>query len=122
LDRAGDPAFTEESTRRGVLWDSLKHSAVRYNFEKMGYEIIGFATGYAWSELEDADRFYVPDSLAAGMNEFEVLFLETTLARHLSDLGWLDADEITGQNFRDRTLNVFDSSIICKLVTVTRSP
>jgi hypothetical protein len=112
-----DPAFTEESTRRGVLWDSLKHSAVRYNFEKMGYEIIGFATGYAWSELEDADRFYVPDSLAAGMNEFEVLFLETTLARHLSDLGWLDADEITGQNFRDRTLNVFD-----KIDDIVRMP
>lgn len=103
-----DPAFTEESTRRGVLWDSLKHSAVRYNFEKLGYKTVGFATGYAWSELEDADFFHVPDSFSSGMTEFEVLFMDTTLARHATDLGWLDADEITGQNFRDRTLNVFE--------------
>jgi hypothetical protein len=103
-----DPAFTAESTRRMVLWDSLKHSAVRYNFESMGYKTISFATGYAWSELEDADRFYVPGSLSVGITEFEALFMDTTLARHANDLGWLDVDEITGQNFRDRTLNVFN--------------
>ena len=112
-----DPAFTAESTRRGVLWNSLKHSAVRYNFEQMGYETIGFATGFAWNELEDADVFYIPDSFSAGITEFEVLFLDTTLARYANDLGWLDADEIMGQNFRDRTLNVFE-----KIDDITRIP
>jgi hypothetical protein len=103
-----DPAFTAESTRRGVLWDSLKHSAVRYNFETMGYTTVNFATGFAWNELEDADVFYFPDSFSAGITEFELLFMRTTLARHADDLGWIDASEIMGQNFRDRTLNVFE--------------
>lgn len=103
-----DPAFEPRSTRRGVLWDSLKHSAARYNFESMGYKTIGFATGFAWNELEDADIFYTPDSFSAGMTEFEVLFLRTTLARYIDDLGWVDPDQIMGQNFRDRTMNVFD--------------
>jgi hypothetical protein len=103
-----DPAFTRDSTRRRVLWDSLKHSAARYNFESMGYKIIGFATGFAWNEMEDADVFYTADSLSAGMTEFEVLFLRTTLARYVDQLGWLDPDQIMGQNFRDRTMNVFN--------------
>ena len=74
----------------------------------MGYKTVGFATGFAWNELEDADIFYSPDSFSVGMTEFEVLFLRTTLARYVSDLGWFDPDQIMGQNFRDRTMNVFN--------------
>lgn len=103
-----DPAFEPKSIRRRVLWDSLKHSAVRYNFEGMGYKTIGFATGFAWNELEDADVFYTPDSFSVGMTEFEVLFMKTTLALHANDLHWFDPDQIMGHNFRGRTLNVFD--------------
>lgn len=112
-----DPAFEPGSTRRRLLWDSLKHSAVRYNFESMGYKTVAFATGFAWNELEDADVFYMPDSFSMGITEFEVLLLQTTLARHANELGWLDADQIMGQNFRDRTLNVFD-----KLDDIARMP
>ena len=104
-----DPAFSPESIKRRILWDSLKHSAVRYNFETMGYTTIAFATGYAWSELDDADLFFTPPPLSSGMTEFETLFMQTTLALHAEDLGWIDLDEIVGQNFRDRTLLVFDS-------------
>jgi hypothetical protein len=103
-----DPAFTPESTKRGTLWDSLKHSAVRYNFDEMGYTTVNFATGFAWNELEDADIFYTPDSFSVGMSEFESLFIQTTLARYANDLGWFDSDQIMGQNFRGRFLNVFD--------------
>jgi len=103
-----DPAFEPESTRRRKLWDAFKHSAVRYNFESMGYQTVAFATGFAWSEFDDSDVFYTPPPFSAGMTEFEALFMRTTLARHAQDLGWVDADEITGQNFRDRTLLVFD--------------
>jgi len=103
-----DPAFTEGSIKRAVLWNSLKHSAVRYNFETIGYETIGFATGFAWNELHDADLFLEPNSISTGINEFEVLFLKTTLARYVQDLGWFDPDQVMGQNFRDRTMNVFD--------------
>jgi hypothetical protein len=104
-----DPAFTPDSIKRRILWDSLKHSAVRYNFETMGYTTVAFATGFAWSELDDADIFFTPPPLSSGMTEFETLFMETTLALHAEDLGWIDLDEIVGQNFRDRTLLVFNS-------------
>ena len=105
-----DPQFDDpKSTRRSRLWDSLKHSAVRYNLEQMGYRTISYANGYAWSELDDADVFLTPPPFSSGMTEFETLFMQTTLARVLQDLGWLDLDQIIGQNYRDRHTLVFDS-------------
>ncbi len=104
-----DSSFDPESIKRRVLWDSYKHNAVRYNFETLGYKTIAFATGFAWNELDDVDVFYTPPPFSAGMTEFETLFMQTTLARYAQDLGWVDIDQITGQNFRDRTLLVFDS-------------
>ncbi|MCI0552917.1 MAG: hypothetical protein L0287_18350 [Anaerolineae bacterium] len=112
-----DPAFEPESTRRRVLWDSFKHSAARYNFESMGYKTIAFATGFAWSEFDDSDVFYTSPPFSAGITEFETLFMQTTLALHAQDLGWVDADAIMGQNFRDRTLLVFD-----KMDDIARMP
>src|SRR4030095_526406 len=46
---------------------------------------------------------------SSGMTEFETLFMQTTLARTLQDFGWLNLDQITGQNFRDRDMLVFNS-------------
>jgi hypothetical protein len=97
------------STSRSVLWDSLKHSAVRYNFESMGYETVNFATGYAWNELYDADHFISPPAISSGMSEFEGLLLQTTLARYAQDLGWVDPDAVLGDNFRDRFKNIFNN-------------
>ncbi len=104
-----DPAFKPESTARRKLWDSLKHSAVRYNFESMGYKTVNYATGFAWNELRDADIFFEPPPLTSGMNEFEGLFLRTTLGRYAIDFGWVDPDTVLGQLFRDRFNNVFDN-------------
>jgi hypothetical protein len=104
-----DPQFVPEKTARSHLWDSLQHSAVRYNLEQIGYKTISFANGYPWSELDDADQFLTPPPFSSGMTEFETLFLQTTLARQLQDAGWLDADQIIGQNYRDRHMLVFDS-------------
>jgi len=104
-----DEAFNAESTSRRILWDSLKHSAVRYNFESLGYTTINYANGYAWLELNDADQFLAPTALSAGLTEFEGLFLRTTLARYIQDWGWVDPDEVMGQNFRDRFNLVFNT-------------
>jgi hypothetical protein len=112
-----DPAFSPDSIKRAKLWDSLKHSAARYTFENMGYKTIGFATGFPWNELEDADIFYTPDSVSMGLTEFELLFLRTTLARYANDLHWIDPDQIEGQNYRDRTMNVFN-----KVDDIARNP
>jgi hypothetical protein len=101
--------FSPDNTKRRILWDSLKHSAVRYNFESMGYKTVGFATGFDWNELHDADHFITPPPISSGLSEFEGLLIRTTLARHTQDLGWFDPDYIMGVNFRDRFLNVFNN-------------
>ncbi len=104
-----DDAFTPDSTARRTLWDSLKHSAVRHNFESLGYETVNFATGFAWMELDDADHFLTPPPFTSGLTEFEGLFFRTTLARYAQDWGWVDPDAVLGQSFRDRFNNVFDN-------------
>jgi hypothetical protein len=101
--------FSPDTTKRGLLWDSLKHNAVRYNFESMGYETITFETGFEWLNIEDSDRFLGPPPISSGMTEFEGLFLRTTLARHIQDWGWVDPDYLMGVSFRDRFNNVFNN-------------
>jgi hypothetical protein len=101
--------FSPDSTSRRVLWDSLKHSAVRYNFESMGYETVNFETGFAWLDLNDADHFMSPPPISSGMTDFEGLFMRTTLARYAQDLGLVDPDTLFGVGFRDRFNYVFNS-------------
>jgi hypothetical protein len=105
-----DPKFANpESIARSHLWDTLRHNTVRYELERMGYKTISFANGFPWSELDDADMFLTPPPFSSGMTEFETLFLQTTFGRTLEDFGWLDLDQISGQNFRDRDMLVFNS-------------
>ena len=114
--------FTPDKTGRRLLWDSLKHSAVRYNFENLGYETVGFETGFAWLDLTDADHFMSPPPVSSGMTEFEGLFLRTTLARYAPDLGWVHPDELLGVVSRDRFNTLFDSvDDIAKMPTPTFS-
>lgn len=101
--------FSPDNTKRGLLWDSLKHNAVRYNFESMGYETITFDTGFEWLNIEDSDHFMSPPPISSGMTDFEGLFLRTTLARYAQDWGWVDPDYLMGVSFRDRFNNVFNS-------------
>jgi hypothetical protein len=104
-----DAKFERESIGRLRLWDALKHNAVRYNFEQMGYTTISYANGFPWSEMEDMDVFFTPPPFASGMSEFETLFLQTTLLGEAQKLGWFNADQIMAQNFRDRHNLVFNS-------------
>jgi hypothetical protein len=101
--------FSAENTRRALLWDGLRHSAVRHNFESMGYETVFFTTGFAWLDMHDVDHFMSPPPVSSGMTEFEGLFLRTTAARHAQDLGWVDPDYLMGVAFRERFRYVFDS-------------
>jgi hypothetical protein len=105
-----DPKFNDpDSIARRHLWDALKHNAVRYQLENMGYKTVSFANGFPWSELDDVDVFLTPPPFSSGITEFETLFIQTTFARNLQDIGWLDLDQISGQNFRDRDMLVFNS-------------
>jgi hypothetical protein len=82
---------------------------VRYQLEGLGYKTISYANGFPWSEFDDAHVFLTPPPFSSGITEFETLFIQTTFARNLEDIGWLDLDQISGQNFRDRALLVFNS-------------
>jgi hypothetical protein len=103
-----DDEFKADSTSRRTLWNSLKHNAVRYNFESLGYKTINFATGFAWLDMDDADLFLTPPPFSSGLSEFEGLFLRTTLARYIQDWGWVDPDAVMGQTYRDLFNNIFD--------------
>ncbi len=103
-----DDTFKPDKTTRRLLWDSIKHSAVRSNFESMGYETVTFETGLEWLNISDSDHFFSPPPVSSGMTEFEGLFLQTTAARYSQDLGWVDPDYFLGVGFRDRFNNVFD--------------
>jgi hypothetical protein len=104
-----DAKFVPENIGRLRLWDALKHGAVRYNLEQMGYTTISYANGFPWSELDDADVFMTPPPFSSGMTEFETLFLQTTLLDEAQKFGWFNADQIMAQNFRDRDHLVFNS-------------
>ena len=104
-----DAKFVPDNLGRLRLWDTLKHSAVRYSLEEMGYTTISYANGFAWSELDDADVFLTPPPFSSGMTEFETLFLQTTLLGEAQKLGWFNADQIMAQNYRDRHMLVFNS-------------
>lgn len=104
-----DAKFVPDNIGRLRLWDALKHSAVRYNLEQMGYTTISYANGFPWSELDDADVFLTPPPFSSGMTEFETLFLQTTLLGEAQKLGWFNADQIMAQNFRDRDMLIFNS-------------
>ncbi len=101
--------FSPDSIKRSLLWDSLRHSAVRYNFESMGYETVNFDTGFEWLNIKDSDHFMSPPAISSGMTEFEGLFLRTTLARYAQDWGWVDPDYLLGVGFRDRFNYIFNS-------------
>jgi hypothetical protein len=101
--------FVPENTGRRLLWESLKHNAVRYNFESLGYEIVTAETEFAWLNMEDTDRFLRPPAISSGMTDFEALFLRTTLARYVQDWGWVDPDTLMGVTARDRFNTVFNN-------------
>ncbi len=101
--------FTPENTGRRLLWESLKHSAVRYNFESLGYEIVTAETEFAWLNEPDSDHYLSPPPISSGMTDFEGLFLRTTLARYAQEWGWVDPDAILGVVARDRFNTVFDN-------------
>jgi len=101
--------FAPDSINRFPMWRLIEHSAVRLILESAGYKTVAFATGFSWSEIDDADVYLAPSPLESEMTEFEALLIQTTLARHLEDVGLLDAEQIAGDRYRQRTLFVFDS-------------
>ncbi len=98
-----DPRINPESQARTPLWRLMRDSAVREYLEARGYKTVAFATGYPWSELDDADVYLQPDPLHSGLTEFETLFLRTTAARILQDKGLVNLQQAEFNRYRERT-------------------
>jgi hypothetical protein len=100
-----DPALTPQNTDRVPLWNMIKENAVQEKFRSLGYTTIAFETGFYFSQLSNLDIFYTPER--GGFNEFEILYVRTTLLRLLDDAGWLRRFHYTPED-RKRELILFD--------------
>ncbi|MBN2499303.1 MAG: hypothetical protein JXB38_00970 [Anaerolineales bacterium] len=77
-------------------WRAIRRSETRKRFEQRGYRVIAFETGFYWTEWESADIYFTraDDPLgvftdvqaASRLNNFETIFLNTSLGRAVLDL------------------------------------
>ncbi len=104
-----DDDFQPGNIGRGTLWASISQSTVRYELESVGYKTVAFATGFAWSEITDADVYLAPSPVWSEMTGFETLLIRTTPARHFEDLGWINLDQIDGHRYRARARLILNS-------------
>lgn len=85
LDRLG---LSDSASRdRTALLFLIRESALRRFFEGLGYRIVAFQTGYAWSEWQDADVYLRPEGGAfdVPLTAFESLMIDGTALRLLTD-------------------------------------
>ena len=99
--------FTPEEDDILYLFAVLRNSSVHHILSKAGYETVAFSTGFPWAEMSNADIFLSPSSGA--INEFEIMFLQTTFAQFLDDIAIVDFKNIRAERYRERTRLVFDS-------------
>jgi hypothetical protein len=79
-----------------LAWRLIQKNRVREDFEALGYTTVAFETGYYWTEWADADLYLSRDAGGQDtlskfygfgkLNNFEVLFIRTTLLQALLDL------------------------------------
>ncbi len=103
-----DDTFVPNNLDRSHLWNDIRTSAIRVELQNVGYKTVAFATGFAWSEIDNADVYYGTSPWRTAMTGFETTLLRTTLALPLQNLGWVNFDEIDGNLYRQRTLSDFD--------------
>jgi hypothetical protein len=101
--------FKADTYNSTQFFELLKHNTVRKTLEAAGYTTIAFETGFYWTEWEDADVFMGPSPLSSDLTSFEELLLKTTMLRVLVDAGRTNAEQISGNHYRERTCFVLDS-------------
>jgi len=104
-----DPRITPDSLARSPMWNLIRNNAAMDYVRARGYETIAFATGYPWSELDNADVYLEPSLLRGGLTEFESLWMETTALRALEDEGVVDTRVAAFNRFRERTQLALDT-------------
>lgn len=107
-----DPSLSPGNTDRLPLWNLIKNNAVKSAFDELGYTTIGFESGFDFSHFNNLDIFYTP--LKKGFNEFEILYLRTTMAVLLDDAGMFARFHYTPED-RKRELILFDLKTLPEL-------
>jgi hypothetical protein len=101
------PTFTAGQDNNALLLSLIKNSSTRRILEGLGYETIAFATGYYWTEWENADVYYSPAGFWK-INAFETMLLRSSAALVLLDSGLLNSNQANLEELRGRTLYVLD--------------
>ncbi|MEW5939499.1 MAG: hypothetical protein AB1750_07550 [Chloroflexota bacterium] len=104
-----DPKITPENLARSPMWNLVRDNAAMEYARARGYKTVAFATGFPWSELDNADIYLEPDPLRGGLTEFESLWLQTTALRVLQDEGLVDTRYAAFNRYRERTRFVLDA-------------
>ena len=92
-------AIDLDRVNQRVMNYATRRNVVRRSLEQLGYKIVAFESGYFTTEWDDADIYlsyisHAPKPLQ-GINEFELMFLSTTVGRVLTDFQPILPDEIT---------------------------
>lgn len=103
------PGFTATNQDQNPIWNAIRYNAIEADLKKIGYKTVAFATGFAWSELDNSDDYITPPRYWAGMTGFESMLLGTTPIRQLEDVGVLNLFNLDAERYRERTLLVYNS-------------
>jgi hypothetical protein len=102
--------FNSENIDQTPIWNAIRYSSVSADLKAAGYSTVAFATGFTWSELNNADVYIKPSIFWSDLSAFEIQLLRTTPLRHLEDAGLLNLTEIDGEWYRERTTLEFNSA------------
>ncbi len=111
------PKFKAANLDQGPIWNVLRYNSVEADLKKIGYKTVAFATGFAWSELNNSDVYITPPLLWSSLNSFEIELLRTTPIQRLANAGVINLTEIDGERYRERTMLDFTSA-----ATLARMP
>ncbi len=105
LDNLTD-ALTANTDNRAPLRAIGKYNEVRNFLDSIGYNTVSFATNFPVSEWDDANYFLAPT--LGGMNDFELMVMQTSAGRFFMDSFFEPPEKKSAQWYRARTLFVLD--------------
>jgi hypothetical protein len=85
----------------------IRSNAVRTFLEARGYQTAAFATGFSWTELDNAKYYYRPVYKSSDLTEFENLLVGTTILRIYRDRK--ASETSSAQRYRARTLSTLEN-------------
>jgi len=94
--------LTADTNNRAPLRSLGKYNEARRFLDELGYNTVSFATNFPVSEWEDADYFLAPT--LGGMNDFELMAMQTSLGRAMMDSFFKPPETRSAEWYRLRTL------------------